>query len=486
MNFSTLTIVCIGDLILDRFIYGEIERISPEAPVPVLRLSWSKEMLGGVGNVANDVAAMGGRAVLIGLVGEDAAAAAIRAITADAGEIIAELIVTGRRPTICKTRYVAAGQQVVRTDEESQLELDADEERRLIAAIEAAVPTAQAIVLSDYGKGVVSNAVIASTVAAARASGVPVFVDPKSDDFARYRDVTCLTPNLKELALAAHAPVGDEAQVVAAARKVMGEAGAAAVLVTRAEKGMVLVESEGAVHVVPARAREVFDVSGAGDTVIATLALAHASGLTLAQSVPIANAAAGVVVSKAGTATAHVAEVMHELAGEGQAASTPPTLSNHALTASLVERWKSSGLRVGFTNGCFDLIHAGHISLLAAARGQCDRLVVALNSDSSVRGLKGPSRPINPLERRAQVIAAIRHVDCVVAFDDPTPLALIERLVPNVLIKGADYAGETIVGADIVRAAGGRVHLAPLITGQSTTGMVDQIRERGQAPAFGT
>lgn len=478
MDFSNSTVLCIGDLMLDRFVYGEIERISPEAPVPVLRLTRTSEMLGGVGNVANNIASLGGRAVLVGLLGSDAAAGAVRAILGRTAGIVGELVETPRRPTICKTRYVAAGQQVVRTDDESRLALDPAEEDALIAAVEAAAPGAQAIVLSDYGKGVVSDRVIARTVAAARAAGVGVFVDPKSEDFSRYRGAICLTPNLKELAAAARAPVGDEAAVVAAARKVMGEAGAASVLATRAEKGMILVEADGGVTVIPARAREVFDVSGAGDTVIATMALAHASGRTLAQAAPIANAAAGVVVSKAGTATAHIAEIMHELGANDQGAWEPPSLSTLDHAASLVAHWKSLGLTVGFTNGCFDLIHAGHITLLAAARAQCDRLVVALNTDASVRGLKGPTRPINSLEKRAQVMASIRYVDCVVAFDEETPVELIRRLVPGVLIKGADYTVETVVGADIVQAAGGRVYLAPLVKGQSTTNMVHQIRDR--------
>ena len=478
MDFSNATVLCIGDLMLDRFVYGDIERISPEAPVPVLRLTRTSEMLGGVGNVANNIVSLGGRAILVGLLGSDGAAGAVRALLVRTTGIVGEIVETSRRPTICKTRYVAAGQQVVRTDDESRLELDGSEEEALVAAIEAAAPAAQAIVLSDYGKGVVSDRVIARTMDVARNLGIAVFVDPKSEDFSRYHGAACLTPNLKELAAAARASVGDEAAVIAAARKVMDDAGAASVLATRAEKGMILVEASGAVTVIPARAREVFDVSGAGDTVIAAMALAHASGRTLAQAAPIANAAAGVVVSKAGTATAHIAEVMHELGADDQAAWRPPSLSTPDQAASLVDHWKSLGLTVGFTNGCFDLVHAGHITLLASARGQCDRLVVALNTDASVRRLKGPTRPINALDKRAQVMAAIRYVDCVVAFDEETPVALIRRLLPQVLIKGADYTVETVVGADIVQAAGGRVYLAPLVKGQSTTNMVHQIRDR--------
>jgi D-beta-D-heptose 7-phosphate kinase/D-beta-D-heptose 1-phosphate adenosyltransferase len=474
VDFSRSTVLCLGDLMLDRFAYGEIERISPEAPVPILRLMRTTEMLGGAGNVAANIAALDGKALLVGLLGSDAAAGAVRALLGRAPRIVDHLVETPRRPTICKTRFVASGQQVVRTDDESLLPVDARDEQALIAEMDAVAGSAQAIVLSDYGKGAVSDRVIAAAVAAGRAHGIPVFVDPKSDDFRRYHGVTCVTPNLKELAAASRMPVGDEASVIAAARKVMAEAGAAAILATRSEKGMILVEADGAVTVAPARAREVFDVSGAGDTAIAVLALAHASGRSLAQAVAIANAAAGVVVSKAGTATAHIGEVMHELGADEE----PPSLSTLALTASLVDHWKASGLTVGFTNGCFDLVHAGHIALLAAARAQCDRLVVALNTDASVRALKGPNRPISSLDKRAQVIAAIRYVDCVLAFDEETPLELIRRLKPDVLIKGSDYTLEGVVGGDLVRAAGGRVYLAPLLDGQSTSNTVRQIRER--------
>jgi D-beta-D-heptose 7-phosphate kinase/D-beta-D-heptose 1-phosphate adenosyltransferase len=273
--------------------------------------------------------------------------------------------------------------------------------------------------------------------------------------------------------------VDTDEEVTAAARRVMGEAQASALLVTRSEKGMLLVEAAGSVTIVPARAREVFDVSGAGDTVIAALALAHASGRTLVQAMHIANAAAGIVVSKLGTATADIAEVLFELQGQAEDAHGLglPKLQPLSRVQDVVARWKQQGLRVGFTNGCFDILHSGHVSLLAAARAQCDRLVVALNTDSSVRLLKGPSRPVNALEVRAQVIAAIRSVDCVTSFSTETPLELIKTLLPDVLIKGADYTAAEVVGGDVVEAAGGRVYLARLVPDQSTTSTISRLRD---------
>ena len=480
MDFSAIEVLCVGDVMLDRFVYGEMERISPEAPVPVLRLTRTREMAGGVGNVASNILSLGGRAVLVGLVGQDAPGAALRAIVAGQGCSTSGLVGSASRPTICKSRFIAAHQQVVRADEESRLALQPDEEQALCAAIDRHIGTASVLVLSDYGKGVCAPRVLAHAMGAARARGIAVFVDPKSNDFSRYRGATCITPNARELAAAAGLPVETEAQVGDAARRVMDDSGARAILATRSEKGMMLVEQDGATVSVPARAREVFDVSGAGDTVIAAMALAHGGGHSLAQAMRIANAAAGVVVGKLGTATADIAEVMQEMDlldrqfGEHPAPSGALATLAHA--QALVRRWKQQGLRVGFTNGCFDILHPGHVQLLAAARGQCDRLVVALNTDAGVRRLKGPLRPVNRLAARAQVMAAIRHVDCVVCFDEDTPLELIRALLPDVLVKGADYAADEVVGADVVREAGGVLVLAELVPEQSTTSTIARIR----------
>ena len=494
MEFSAVSVLCVGDVMLDRYNYGAMERISPEAPVPVLRLTRTREMAGGVGNVASNILSLGGRAVLVGLVGQDAAGAALRAIVAGQGCVTDGLIASAARPTICKTRFIAAAQQVVRTDEESRLPLQPEEERALIAAIDRHIDAASVLVLSDYGKGACGPAVLSHAIDAARRRGIAVFVDPKSDDFTRYGGATCITPNARELAAAA-ARLGAETDsaddgegaVVRAAHAVMRRAGAAAILATRSEKGMVLVERDGAVLSVPARAREVFDVSGAGDTVIAAMALAHGAGHTLSQAVRIANAAAGVVVGKLGTASADIVEVMQELelldrqfgehpAPDGGQAEGAGVLATLAHAQALSARWRAQGLRVGFTNGCFDIIHAGHVALLAAARAECDRLIVALNTDAGVRRLKGALRPVNRLAARAQVLAAIRHVDCLLCFDEDTPLALIRALMPDVLIKGADYAPEAVVGAELVRAAGGRLVLAGLVPEQSTTATIARIR----------
>lgn len=477
LDFTGFRILVLGDVMLDRFLYGDVDRISPEAPVPVVRLRRTSAMPGGAGNVARNISALGGQAVLVGLLGQDPAAAEFRALLAADPRITDATVASAARPTVCKTRLIAGTQQVVRLDDETTRPADAVETAGLVAATEAALVGCHALILSDYAKGVLAADVVAAAIAAARARGIPVFADPKSDDFARYRGADCLTPNARELARAARLPAGTEAEVAAAARAVLAAAGIPALLCTRAEKGMTLVRADGSAESVPAVAREVFDVSGAGDTVIATLALAHAAGQPLAEAMRVANAAAGIVVGKLGTATVGADELAHALRAEGGSAPDEGALLDHAAAARLVADWKAHGLRVGFTNGCFDILHAGHVALLRAARRRCDRLVVALNTDASVARLKGPARPVNPLADRAAVIGALAAVDAVVGFGEDTPLELIRLLLPDVLIKGADYTRETVVGAAEVEAAGGEVALVELVPGRSTTGVIAKLRQ---------
>jgi D-beta-D-heptose 7-phosphate kinase/D-beta-D-heptose 1-phosphate adenosyltransferase len=472
LAFRNTRILILGDVMLDRFVYGEVERISPEAPVPVVRHRRTVAMPGGAGNVARNIASLGGQAVLLGLRGRDEAGADLAARLDAVPGIEDRLVTSATRPTITKVRVIAGTQQMLRLDDEIATPADAVEAAALLDALRAALPGAAALILSDYAKGVLAPAVVREAIAAARAAGMAVLADPKSDDFALYRDATVLTPNARELARAARMPAGTEAEVVAAARAVMGAAGIDALLCTRAERGMMLMRAGGAVASVPAEAREVFDVSGAGDTVIATLALAHAAGAPLEDAMRLSNAAAGIVVGKLGTATVSAEELAHALHAQGEASPGGDALLDHGAMRRLVDEWHAHGLRVGFANGCFDILHAGHVALLAAARRRCDRLIVALNTDESVARLKGPSRPVNPLADRAAVIAALAAVDAVVAFAEDTPLALITTLMPDLLFKGSDYTVQGVVGADIVQAAGGAVVLIDLLPGRSTTGIL--------------
>ena len=348
MDFSRAKILCLGDLMLDRFAYCDTERISPEAPVPVLLLRRTQSMLGGAGNVARNIAALGGTAVLIGLLGQDTAGAEIRALLAAAPGIIDRHVASAARPTTCKTRYLAGNQQLMRVDEEHTHALAPAEAAALIAAAEGAVAEADAVILSDYGKGVLAAGVLQTIIACARRHGVPVYVDPKGEDFGRYRGASCITPNQRELALAARMPTSSDAEIVAAATRVLRDSGFDAVLATRSEKGMALIEASGAVHFEEARAREVFDVSGAGDTVVAVLALAAAAGYPLAQAMRLANTAAGIAVSKLGTATVELDELMLELSRDVRDKEWHRAkYYSLAEAEALVRRWKSRGLRSG-------------------------------------------------------------------------------------------------------------------------------------------
>jgi D-beta-D-heptose 7-phosphate kinase/D-beta-D-heptose 1-phosphate adenosyltransferase len=471
--FAHARILCVGDVMLDHFVYGAVERISPEAPIPVLRISHETGMPGGAANVARNIAALGARVSLVSVVGADREGETLAALLAATPGIEASLVPSKARPTSLKVRHVAGNQQILRTDREVTTPLDRDEEDRLSALIEAQAATADIIVLSDYAKGVLTPRVIAAACAAAHARGKTVIADPKNADFRRYAGVHVLTPNARELAAATGLPVASDTEAAAAATRALQAHGLKALVVTRSEHGMTLATGEGVRHL-PAQAREVFDVSGAGDTVIAALAVALAAGSTLADAAAIANTAGSIVVGKAGTAVVRPDEIAAALrASEMQ--GTGARVRTRASLLDLVQTWRTRGLTVGFTNGCFDLIHPGHVSLLAQARAQCDRLVVGLNTDASVRRLKGPSRPINTEQARAVVLAALESVDAVVLFDEDTPLDLIHAVRPDVLIKGADYTIETVVGADAVAGWGGRVFLADLTPGQSTTGIVRRM-----------
>ncbi len=472
-------VLCVGDVMLDRFVEGEVDRISPEAPVPVLRVTRRSAMLGGAGNVARNVSALGARAILVGLVGEDETADELRALCDADPLVTAELIADPGRPTTIKTRFLAGAQQLLRADEERAVEPSADMEEALLAAVRRGIEAgAQVVVLSDYGKGALSRAVIEGAIAAA--GELPVVVDPKGRDCDRYRGATLITPNRAELADATGMPTVSDGEVAAAAAALIRGAGIGNVLATRGAAGMLLLAGEpgAAPEVIPAEAREVFDVSGAGDTVVATVAAAIPLGLPLADCARLANAAAGLAVAKAGTASVTAEELSGALHHEEVRAAEHKLLSRDALVER-VAAWRRRGLTVGFTNGCFDLLHPGHIHLIRQARASCDRLVVALNTDASVRRLKGEGRPVQSEAARATVLGSLGDVDAVVLFDEDTPLALIEAVRPDVLVKGADYSRDQVIGAEVVERHGGRVVLAELLDGHSTTGTIARLERSG-------
>lgn len=464
---------CVGDVMLDRFMYGSVERISPEAPVPVLRVVRESVSIGGAGNVVSNLVALGALVQFVSVIGEDEAGATVRGLLTSSPGTSAHLLTDGR-PTTLKTRFVGGHQQILRVDQESTRPVPGELEDRIVAAIGQMLSNCRALVLSDYAKGLLTERVCSEAIALARTAGVPVIVDPKQRDFSRYRFATLVTPNRKELQEATGMPVASDADIEVAARSLIQRFDLGAILVTRSEEGLSLIEREGKATHLPAIAREVFDVSGAGDTAIAVLAAASAVAIEPTLAARLANAAAGVAVAKTGTATVTAEELHGELLRIDSEYRERKLLSARE-ASELFAKWRLRSQRIAFTNGCFDLLHPGHVQLLREARASADHLVVGLNSDESVRRLKGPDRPIQNEAARATVLAALADVDAVVLFDEDTPLQLIKQLLPDVLIKGSDYRVDQVVGADVVQAAGGVVKLVELVPAQSTTRMVERM-----------
>ncbi|GIX31832.1 MAG: bifunctional protein HldE [Porticoccaceae bacterium] len=468
--YGEARLVVVGDLMLDRYWYGDCERVSPEAPVPVVRVAHREERLGGAANVALNAAALGAQVVLVGAVGADEAASSLRERLASAG-IAADLVESATVPTTTKLRVVSRHQQLLRLDFERPV--PAATAKAVASRAAARLEGAGALVLSDYGKGALARC--APLIAAARAVGVPVLVDPKGRDFSRYRQATLITPNRREFE-AVVGPCRSERQLAERARRLAARLAFAGVLVTRGEEGMTYVPAVGEPLHLPARAREVYDVTGAGDTVVGVLAASLAAGAPLAEALILANEAAGLVVARLGTAAVSAAELARALHG----GSPRRGVVNREQLLAEVGAARSRGERIVFTNGCFDLLHAGHVAYLEEARRLGDRLVVAVNDDASVARLKGPGRPINPLERRMAVLAGLESVDWVVAFAEDTPEALLAAVRPDVLVKGGDYREEEVVGRELVRSWGGEVRVLGRVEGCSTTALVERL---GRGPA---
>ncbi|MDQ2804400.1 MAG: D-glycero-beta-D-manno-heptose-7-phosphate kinase [Pseudomonadota bacterium] len=471
-RLSHANALVIGDAMLDRYVYGEVTRVSPEAPVPILLEHRETAMPGGAGNVVRNLTALGAAVAFIAVVGDDQAGSELTGLIGGQPNVEPWLLVEGGRTTTVKTRYFASGQQLLRADRERIVGVDARLNDRILRIARDAMAATSVTVLSDYAKGLFTDGLAAQLIVAARQAGRRIIVDPKGCDYTPYAGADVVTPNRRELAEATGLPTDSEPAIVVAATALRERFGFGAVLVTRAEDGMTLVEP-GGVHQLPAEAAEVYDVSGAGDTVVATLACALAAGLDLPLAARLANIAAGIVVGKVGTAVARPAD-LHAALSPQRGALRKVVSCEEAVEA--VHRWRRRDWRVGFTNGCFDLLHPGHVHLLEQARAACDRLVVGLNSDTSVRRLKGAGRPVQPEAARAAVLASLASVDLVCLFDEDTPETLIRDLRPDLLVKGADYRPEEVVGADLVRSWGGRVMLAELIDGHSTTATLARIR----------
>ena len=467
-KFDTARVLVVGDVMLDRYWHGATSRISPEAPVPVVKVGNAEDSPGGAGNVALNLAALGAAATLVGLVGHDEAGEELETRLRAAG-VLCDFEKVSDKPTITKLRIVSRHQQLIRLDFEEAFHIDSA--NAINAKVAALLDSTDVVIVSDYNKGAL--AAVSALITLARKQGVPVLVDPKGEDFGKYRGATLLTPNLHEFEQVMGACESEE-DLVAKGRLLIKELELEALLVTRGEHGMSLIRADEAELHIPARARDVFDVTGAGDTVISVLGAALAAGSGLPEAVALSNIAAGLAVTRVGTVAVSGPELRREVQSDGGSDRGVMTREQLAL---VVADARAHGEKVAFTNGCFDIIHAGHVGYLQDARKCGDRLIVAINDDESVRRLKGEGRPINPIERRMAVVSGLESVDWVVSFSEDTPENLLSEVKPDCLVKGGDYGIEGVVGAEIVQQYGGEVRVLSFLDNCSTSAIVEKIKK---------
>jgi D-beta-D-heptose 7-phosphate kinase / D-beta-D-heptose 1-phosphate adenosyltransferase len=464
-DFQNRHILIVGDVMLDKFISGSVERMSPEAPIPVLSHTKEHVMPGGAANVARNLASLGGRVSLIGCIGDDSAGKLLVETLSLVPQLKFFPIISPNRPTTQKTRFLASGKQILRVDDELTNPLTNVQASQLLLQAEKILRDAEVLVLSDYAKGCLSPIIINSLITAAQIENIPIITDPKSRDFAHYNGSTVLTPNLAEFQVATGIVSADHDVIADAATHLITTHNIEHLLITLSADGMMIANKNTHTHI-PAYKCDVFDVSGAGDTVVAVAAATLATGRSTTDAMTLANLAASVVVGKSGTATLCPGEFI-------QAAMPASSETTYEDMNRLVTKWRSKELRIGFTNGCFDFLHPGHLALLAAAKERCDKLIVAVNSDASVKLLKGEMRPLMDETSRAGILECLPFVDAVIIFDDMTPARLIDALIPDSLIKGGDYIAENIIGYQTVTSAGGTVDIISLKAGYSTTALLD-------------
>lgn len=469
-------VLCIGDIMVDRFVYGQVSRISPEAPIPVILKKREAIMLGGSGNVVRNIVALGGLVDMLGVVGKDQAGYELEEQVAAVSQITSYVLTDNSRPTTVKTRYIADGQQLLRADSEINSSISADMEQEIITRARGVVGNCDIVILSDYAKGVLTNRVVSELIRIAAAAGKKVLVDPKGRDFAKYRGAYMITPNRKELSEATGRNIESVADAEKSARELIAANNLQGVLAKLGGDGVCLVMKDKEAKHFKATAREVYDVSGAGDTVVAAMSLALAGGILPEDGAAISNLAGSVVVGKIGTAVVTCDDLAQELMKDA-ALSSEEKIMTRARAAEKAEEWRRQGFKVGFTNGCFDLLHPGHIHSIRQAKAACDRLIMGLNSDASVKRLKGENRPVQNEESRAIVLASLADVSGIVIFDEDTPYDLIKTIRPDILVKGADYTIDKVVGADLVQGWGGKVVLVELVEGQSTTSTIKKMKD---------
>lgn len=472
-RLGSIRALVIGDLMLDEYVWGKTERISPEAPVQVVDVAREDLRLGGAGNVINNLVTLGCQVHVASVLGDDGDGRRLRGMLMEKGVVADGVLLAPGRTTSRKTRILASNQQMLRIDRESREPISPDQEDQLAAYVAMVAGDCQVILISDYLKGVLTEGLLHRVIALGRERGVPVVADPKGDDYRKYRGATLLTPNRKEAQTASGIAIVDEASLNMAGRKLRESLDLEALVLTRSEEGMSLFFRNGQGMHLPTEAREVYDVSGAGDTVLAVLGVGLGGGLALDEAARLSNVAAGVVVGKVGTSTVTPEEILEVIGRQHQ--DTDLKIKKRDALKLLLDDRRGRGKTIVFTNGCFDLLHVGHVKYLQKARQLGDLLVLGLNSDASIRRLKGPKRPLIGQEERAHILAALDCIDFVVIFDEDTPLELIDALRPHILVKGGDYTPEGVVGKKIVESYGGRVELIQFVDGRSTTNIIDKI-----------
>lgn len=477
-KFEQTHILVVGDIMLDRYLWGDVHRISPEAPVPVFHLRKRSTIAGGAGNVVSNLAGLGGKVTVIGICGNDKSGELLNRLLHN-GSVQSYILRDSDRPTITKTRIISNGQQLLRLDDEETFPINSSIQKNLLHLVKQIMPNCNAIILSDYGKGILKAPGIAqSIINLAKRHSIPIMVDPKGKDWERYRGATCITPNTKELEIVYNDKILEKDKLIEAMHLIIDKYNLSWLVVTRGSLGMCLVNKKERTPIfIPSLAREVYDVSGAGDTVIATLSLGVASGMKFPDAANLANIAAGIVVGKVGTQPIDIYELKASIGINKDKFNGKFIKKISSLSAALiqVEAWKANGQKIVFTNGCFDLLHPGHIHILNEAKDLGDRLIIGLNSDASVRRLKGPSRPILTEHDRASLLGSLDSVDLVLIFEEDTPEELIKNLEPDILVKGSDYRIQDVVGQEIVKSYGGQVQLIPIMHGYSTTNITKKV-----------
>jgi len=479
-DYERCKILVVGDVMLDRYLWGDVKRISPEAPVPVFHIKRRSIVPGGAGSVVLNIIGLGASVTLLGVIGRDENGSTLKRLLEDR-RIESILIEDKTRPTITKTRILSKGQQLLRIDDENTMVLDESLKAGIIENAAKKIHQCAAVIFSDYGKGIFdTQGLTEALIDAANSADVPVIIDPKGKNWERYSGAACLTPNTAEFEHVVGAPLGDDNALIDAMQTARSKYRLSNLLVTRGPLGMCLIGEDDEPRFIPSIAREVYDVSGAGDTVIATLAVGIASGQSYLDAACLANVAAGVVVGKLGTQPISILELKAAVGMSGERIGGRVNQKAHSLAAATVQvqAWKALDQKIVFTNGCFDLLHPGHIHLLNEAKRCGERLIVGLNSDESVRRLKGVKRPILSETDRAAILGALDCVDLVIIFEEDTPIKLIETLEPDVLVKGSDYRPESVVGKEVVESYGGKVHLVPVVEGYSTTRLAEKVSEK--------